>query len=165
MNAVITRLASTHDIEALCRLYFEFHEFHVRGVPDRLLGSGEPLDSYEHSELYRNLERIINEDESALVLAEVACQPVGLAEVYVRQEEPNPLQASRRYGHLQSLMVCGPFRREGIGARPMEGAQRWAKEKGAAEMRLETWEFAEGPLEFYERVGYRTLRRTLVREL
>lgn len=56
-------------------------------------------------------------------------------------------------------------RRRGIGARLLDAVQRWAKEKGATEMRLETWEFADDPQEFYEHNGYRTLRRTLAREL
>ena len=165
MNAAIIRLAGIQDIEALCKLYFGFHEFHVRGVPDRLLSLDELPDTYEHSELYLTLEKITNDDDSTIFLAEVAHQPVGLAEVYVREDEPNPARVSRRYGLLQSLMVREAFRRHGVGTRLVEAAQQWAKEKGATEMRLETWEFAEGPLEFYEHIGYRTLRRTLVRGL
>jgi hypothetical protein len=42
---------------------------------------------------------------------------------------------------------------------------RCPKANGASEMRLDVWEFAAGPLEFYERLGYRTLRRALVREI
>lgn len=63
------REANSSDIEPLCKLYFEFHKFHVRGVPDRLLSLGEPPDIYEHSELYRTLEKIINDDDSALFRA------------------------------------------------------------------------------------------------
>jgi hypothetical protein len=32
-------------------------------------------------------------------------------------------------------------------------------------MRLEIWEFPDGPLPFYQRLGYRTIRRTLAKEL
>jgi GNAT superfamily N-acetyltransferase len=145
-------------------LYFEFHEFHVRGVPDRLLSLGDP-DAFDSSELCSALEKIIENEDAALFLAEVAGQPMGLAEVCVRQDEPHPAKISRTYGHLQSLIVGEAFRRQSIGGQLVEAAQRWAGEKGATEMRLDTWEFADGPLGFYERLGYRTLRRTLVREL
>jgi len=47
----------------------------------------------------------------------------------------------------------------------MAAAEDWAREHGAAEMRLQTWEFDGDPLPFYIRLGYRTLRRTLVRDL
>ncbi len=164
MRDMTVRLAGMNDLEALCRLYVEFHEFHVRGVPDRLMSLGEP-DAYDCSEMYPKLEKIINNEDSAIFLAEVSGQPVGLAEVYVREDQPDPARVSRKYSYLQSLMVLEEFRRHGAGTRLLEGAEEWGKEKGATEMRLETWEFAEGPLEFYEHRGYRTLRRTLVREL
>jgi len=32
-------------------------------------------------------------------------------------------------------------------------------------MKTKTWEFSEGPLHFYEALGYRTLRRELVKLL
>jgi GNAT superfamily N-acetyltransferase len=163
MNAITVRKAGVRDREALCRLYHEFHEFHVREVPDRLLSLGDPPDTYEHSDLYVTLEEIIKDDDAIILLAEVAGKTVGLAEVYIRQDEPNPLKVSYRYGHLQSLMVRKAFRQQGIGTRLLENAQQWAK--GATEMRLDTWEFEAGPLQFYGKRCYRTLRRTLVREL
>ncbi len=83
MSDISIREANSLDIESLCKLYFEFHEFHVRRVPDRLLSLGEPPDTYEHSELYLALEKIINDDDSALFLTEVARQPIGLAEIYI----------------------------------------------------------------------------------
>jgi GNAT superfamily N-acetyltransferase len=165
MDDVVVRLANLHDREALCSLYREFHEFHVRRLSDRLLSLGDPPDTFEGSELYRTLERIIIDDGSAVFVVEVAGQPVGFAEVYIREDEPNPLRVGRRYAYLQSLMVGEEYRRQGMGTRLVEAVQLWAKGRGATEMRVETWEFGEGPLEFYEGVGYRTLRRMLVREL
>jgi ribosomal protein S18 acetylase RimI-like enzyme len=165
MEAVSVRSAELRDREALCSLYHDFHEYHVRGVPDRLRSLGEPPHTYVGSELYQVLTKIIQDDNAVIFLAQVAQRTVGLVEVYLRQDEPNPLRVSHRYGYLQSLMVDERFRRRGIGTRLVEAAHRWAQEKGAAEVRLEIWEFKAGPLEFYEQSGYRTLRRTLVREL
>ena len=164
-EAIVVRLAELHDREALCRLYHQFHEFHVSRVPDRLQSLGKPPETYEGSELYLALEKIIVGDNSALFLAQVADQPIGMAEVYLRQDDPNPCRVSYRHGYLQSLMVDEAFRQHGVGRRLIEATHTWAKARGATEMRLETWEFAQGPLEFYRRMGYRTLRRTLVRGL
>jgi len=165
MNAVVIGLAALHDREALCQLYHAFHEFHVRALPDRLLSLGEPPQTYEGSDLYLALEQIIRDEDAAILLAEVGGQPVGLAEVYLRQDEANPLRAACRYGYLQSLVVAEAFRQRGVGTRLLEAAHQWSRAKGASEMRLDTWEFEQGPLGFYERLGYRTLRRTLVRML
>jgi len=38
-------------------------------------------------------------------------------------------------------------------------------EQGATEVRLNVWEFNAGAVAFYEAPGYRTLKRTPVREL
>jgi len=104
-------------------------------------------------------------EDSALFVAESAGRVVGLAEVYLRQDEPDPATVARCYGYLQSLMVDPAYRRQGIATQLMAAAEAWAQARGAAEMRLQTWEFDGGPLPFYDRLGYRTLRRTLVHEL
>lgn len=158
------RPAAPRDLDALCRLYEAFHEFHVRGVPDRLR-SLEDAGRDHRRELHAGLKDIIGRDDAALLLATVGDGAVGMAEVHVRRDEPGAATFARTHGHLQSLMVLEPFKRLGIGERLLAAAQEWAREKGATEMRLDAWEFEDGPLRFYERHGYRTLRRTLVREL
>ena len=52
-----------------------------------------------------------------------------------------------------------------LGLQLVEAAQRWARQKGATEIKLDVWEFDAGPLRFYEKAGYRTLKRTLIKEL
>jgi hypothetical protein len=36
MSSILIRRANKLYFDALCKLYAEFHEFHVRGIPDRL---------------------------------------------------------------------------------------------------------------------------------
>ncbi len=163
-DEVDIRPAGTDDIEALCNLYIEFHEFHVRGVPDRLV-SVEKIDSHHGHKLRRNLEKIVKDGKSEIFAALIGDRIVGFAEVYLRKDEPHPAKKSYTYGHLQSLVVMEASKRQGVGRQLVEFAEKWSKEKGASEMRLDIWEFIEGPLQFYEKLGYRTLRRNLVREL
>jgi hypothetical protein len=47
----------------------------------------------------------------------------------------------------------------------MTAAEAWARQHGATEMQLDTWEFDAGPLRFYEKTGYRTLKRVLVKAI
>jgi len=158
------RPAEPDDLQALCALYLEFHEFHVRGVPDRLSSLGTP-DTFDPSELCAALEKIMQSEDSALFVAESAGRVVGLAEVYLRHDEPDPATVARCYGYPQSLMVDLTYRRQGIATRLIAAAESWAQAHGAAEMRLQTWEFTGDPLPFYDHLGYRTLRRTLVRDM
>jgi GNAT superfamily N-acetyltransferase len=161
MTDFIIREASIVDIDSLCRLYYEFHEFHVRGAPDRLLSLG-PLAEFDRSELALGLQKILDDEKATLFVAEVAGERVGFAEVYARQDEANPMRVEYQYGHLQSLMVLEGFRGQGIGTALVKAAEQWAKVRGVNEMRLDTWEFPGDPVSFYRRVGYRTLRREMI---
>jgi len=162
---VTIRRASLADREALCRLYHQFHEFHVRGVPDRLTSLGDPPGTFEGTELFETLGGILASEDAALLLAVRRGDVVGFAETYIRDDAPNPVRVARRYGHLQSLMVDAAARRQGAGRALAAAAEEWARGRGAVEMRLDTWEFPDAPGAFYQRVGYRTVRRSWVKPL
>lgn len=158
------RLAHRHDIPTLCRLYHELHEFTVRGVPDRLRSLGD-FDCYDAAWLSLTVEKLMDAVDVALWVAAVNGQVVGLAEVYLREDERNDQRTAYRYGYLQCLVVDPRLRGRGIGRQLLAAAEQWSRTQGATELRLEMWEFDQGPLGFYTQQGYRTLRRTLVRSL
>lgn len=164
MDTISIRRATEQDIDALLNLYDEFHRFHVVGVPDRLRPS-EPSPPTQQAQLREALGALLHREDAAMVVAVVGDHVVGLAEVYVRQDEPHPLRVPHRYGHLQSLIVSATLRKQGLGRLLVEAAHHWAKERGATEMQLDIWEFEAGPLHFYEHLGYRTLKRHLVIDL
>ncbi len=157
----LVRRATLEDIAALIDLYREFHEFHVKGVPDRL----QRPDEYDTDDLRSKLVDIIEAEDSNIFVTELDGQVIGLAEVYMREDESNPYRISHKYAHLQSIMVSEKCRRKEIGRRLLRAVEQWSKEKDATEVRLDIWEFDNGPLRFYEKEGYRTLRRTMVRKL
>ena len=157
------RLAGPQDFDALCRLYYEFNEFHVQGVPDRLRSLGPP-EQQDWTRLQEAFDLIFSSEAAAILLAEVSGSPAGLVEVYLREDSvENDLTIPYRYAHIQSLIVAQQFRKQGLGSLLVEAAQEWAKARAVAEVRLDVWEFDAGPLPFYTRLGYRTLKRTLVK--
>jgi ribosomal protein S18 acetylase RimI-like enzyme len=161
MDTSVIRRATDRDIEALIRLYTEFHEFHVRGVPDRLR-LPDSSDNAGDTEFPKILGELLHRDDVAIFVVEIGSALVGLTEVYLREDTPNPYIIVHRYGHIQCLMVSVPYRKTGLGKQLVMAAQEWARERGATEMQLYAWEFADGPLHFYEKLGYRTLKRLLV---
>ena len=163
-SQLVIRAAEAGDIPGLCRLYFEFHEYHASRIPDRLVTLDDP-GKQDTSELSAKLMDIIQGSDSRLFVAEAGGTCIGFAEVYVREDAVDPARVARRYAHLQSLLVDEKHRGRGIGTELLKAAEAWAGERGAVEMRLDTWEFSGDPTGFYERNGYRTLRRTLVRGL
>ncbi|KPJ61581.1 MAG: hypothetical protein AMJ46_00280 [Latescibacteria bacterium DG_63] len=163
VDAVI-RKADSSDIESLCPLYFHFHEFHAKRVPERLVTLG-PFSDFDNSELVTKLKKILGDEQAVLLVAQVGGQIVGLAEAYIRQDKPHPETKGYRYVHLQSLMVREDFRGQGIGALLVQAAEDWARKHGAREIRLDTWEFSGDPVGFYEKMEYRTFRRQMVHVL
>jgi ribosomal protein S18 acetylase RimI-like enzyme len=162
MCEVTIRTANERDLDALDKLYYNFHQYHVREVPDRLQDLGK-IEDQEWSRLHQALRDIFANQDAAIILAEVSGQAIGLAEVYYRQDnEINPLIVPHKYAYLQSIMVSEPYRKSGIGKKLMETAQQWGRDKGATEMRLDVWEFNQGTIQFYEKMGFRTLKRSLV---
>ncbi len=164
MTRMMIRPAQIHDLDALCRLYVAFHEFHVRGLPNRLSSIGHP-QTFDCTNLSQNLATLLTKPDVVIFVAEVDQHIVGLAEVYVRHDDDNAPKIPYQHGYLQSLMVDEAVRGQGIGTALVAAAEQWARDHGATEMRLETWEFPAGPLTFYQGAGYDTLRRVLVRRL
>ena len=161
MEVITVRHAAGEDTDVLIGLYKEFHEFHVVGVPDRLQS---PRD-YRDEDLRTKLIELLEAEYSTVIVAELDGQVIGFAEVYLKKDEANPFRVSYTYAHLQSMMVSKKHRRKKVGRHLLLAVEHWAKEKDASEIRLDIWEFDAGPLEFYEKQGYRTLRRAMVRKL
>jgi GNAT superfamily N-acetyltransferase len=169
MSDVTIRPTRETDIDNLIALYEEFHTFHVLGAPTRLRLPAPSDDRAQYEEEWAQIRAqllaILQDANTALLLAEAAGQIVGLAEIYLRRDEANPLTVQHTYSHLQSLIVTERWRGRGVGARLMAVAEAWARKRGATELRLDAWEFAAGPLPFYEALGYQTVKRTLVKPL
>src|SRR5690348_18173790 len=106
MDTPVIRPATEQDIDELVALYLEFHEFHVLGVPDRL----RKPDTYDDTLLRRTLRELVQRDDAQIFVVSSEEKLVGLAEVYLRQDEPHPLTVAHRYGYLQSLIISAPFR-------------------------------------------------------
>lgn len=164
-STVRIRFATSNDLDALCHLYYEFHEFHVLGVPDHLASQGE-REQQDWKRLRESLTRILSRADAAILVVEVAGGVVGLIEIYLREDDvTNSLIIPYRYGYVQSLIVTKAFRKNGFGKQLLDAGHQWFSEKGAKEIRLDIWEFEAGPLAFYQKVGYRTLKRTMSKEI
>ena len=160
MQDVYIRQATEQDIEALLALHIDLHEFHVQGLPDWMLIP----EAYQRNESRVWLKDLIQREDAAIFVAEVSGKLAGLVDVTL-EETTNPLFVPRRFGSIQGLVVSEALRKHGLGTQFLEAVQRWAVAHGAAEIQLDMWEFPEGPLHFYEAVGFHTIKRRLVKTL
>ena len=159
------RPATDADLDRLAALYYEFHEFHVQRMPDRLQRLGG-LDHFGGRSMRKSLSRISAADDSAIFVADADGHIVGLAEVHLQADSVKNLAIVRyTYALLQILVVTEAARGQGVGGQLVAAAENWGREQGAHELRLEIWDFEQGPLHFYEKQGYDTLKRTLLKRL
>ncbi len=86
---------------------------------------------------------------------------VGVVVVRIYDTPAEPAMQPRRRGHVETLVVTAPSRRQGIGRRLLSAASEWARGQGAVEMVLTTWAGNQAADAFYESLGYRVLSRVL----
>jgi GNAT superfamily N-acetyltransferase len=158
------RPATDRDIPVLCELYRDFHQFHAKRLPTRLSSLASQWES-EKVALAERLREIVHSPDADILVAEVDGQVIGFSELYLRQEDKTAARPACRYCHLQSMFVGEPHRRLGAGRLLLSVSESWSKSRGASEIRLDIWEFPEGPRGFYETCGYRPYRRSLARPL
>src|SRR6266508_3757826 len=76
-----------------------------------------------------------------------------------------PILLPRRYAEVNNLAVHAPYRQSGVGRALLKRAEQWAAEQQLGEIELNVWEFNQGAIEFYEKLGYVTERRTMWRNI
>jgi GNAT superfamily N-acetyltransferase len=165
MNTTTIRLAEDPDLDTLCDLYYEFHEFHAQHLPN-YLRTLDYSSAKEREKLRYKIKDSIQGNDSTILVGDCSGRIIGFAELYLKRPDPtNHAVVPKQYVHLQSLSVTEDFRREGVGNQLLQAAEAWARHRGAVELRLDIWEFSAGPLGFYEKSGYHTFRRTLAKNL
>jgi ribosomal protein S18 acetylase RimI-like enzyme len=104
---------------------------------------------------------IIGDEHDVLLIAESADKVIGLIHACIREARDIPILVPRRYVAIESLVVAAGSRRRGVGRALMEAAHRWAQEQGVEQIELGVWEFNQGALAFYQKLGYRTAIRRM----
>ena len=115
------------------------------------LGYDFPLELTE-----MKLKKILQSPSDGLFAAELAGQLVG----YIHVCGYELLYASSMVNVL-GIAVSSQHRRQGIGRALLEAAERWAKERGAEGVRLNSGEERAEAHEFYKSMGYSCKKKQL----
>ncbi len=134
MSDVSIRTAAPDDEDNVLRLMEELFEAPGIRPPD-----------YSPERAARGFQRYLESDDGDVLLAEEDSDLVGLASVYVDI-------ASIRYGTrcwLEDLVVTSGRRGTGIGARLLDEATTWARERGCTHLELDSGNAREAAHRFY----------------
>jgi len=153
------REATLGDAEGLCRCYDELDTLHCEAMPGLFQAAEGPARSEEF------FSRIFTNENTALFVAESGGQVIGFVIVSVQETPDISILVPRRYASIVDLAVRCEFRRRGVGRALMEQAQAWARDKGAAQVELNVFEFNQEAIAFYEAMGYGPVVRRMWRAL
>lgn len=99
-----------------------------------------------------DFEQLLADDDSVVFIARADGQAVGFTAGYASKS--GPTRQPLTMGVLRSMYVHGDARGEGVGRRLTEAFTGWARDKGCAEVHVESY-FDNGPARrLYERAGF-----------
>ena len=148
IREITIRAATSSDLSQL--LEFE------QGV----IAAERPFDeSLKDSEItYYNLEKLITNDNSQLMVAEYA--GVLIASGYALIMNSRPIEKHEYFSYLGFMFVVPEYRRKGLNKKIIGSLIDWSKSKGIVEIRLDVFEQNESALLAYEKLGF---NKTLVK--
>ncbi len=155
---IALRAATREDYELLCTLFTQLDRVHSQALPEFFRPIEGPARTQEFF-----AELLANED-AALFVAEHQGTPVGVIHCYVHTTPQIPVVVPRRFVLIQDMVVDESFRHQGVGQALMERVYQWAREKGVKEVELRVWEFNTAARSLYEKLGYRTTWRAMVKQ-
>jgi ribosomal protein S18 acetylase RimI-like enzyme len=151
------RSAIPEDYEEVSEAFSEIDAEHCTALPHVF----RTADGHARSREY--ITSIIDDEDSALFVAQLDDHVAGLVVTHLREAPDIPILFPRRYAVVDTLVVKERFRRLGIGRALMQRAHDWAEAQGVAEMELTVWEFNGAARAFYESLEYSTVSRRMRR--
>lgn len=153
------RTATQEDYEHLCEAFAEGDAHHRKDLPQVFR---EPDGSVRTREF---ISAILSDENATLLVADHDGQIIGLVHILLRETPDISVMVPRRYAVIDNLVVAKRFRRSGVGQLLMQKAHQWAVSRGVVEVELNVWEFNQGAIAFYEKLGYTTASRRMWKSL
>lgn len=158
MNITIRR-ADSKDYEIFDAMYGLLNDLHAETLPEIF----QSIPGHLHAlEFYSEL---MDDPHSALFIAECDGQPAGFVLMKMRANPEAPMMTSRWYAVVDSLFIHPEFRRQGLGEMLMMNGEEWAESQGAESLELNVYDFNTAARGLYEKLGYQTLSRKLLKRL
>ena len=155
--AVEIREAAPEDYDGLIEVLAEIDAYHAEHLPHVFRPTCGPARSRAY------VLSLLEDPDSVLLVAEEGGRVVGVADVRAHTTPDIPVLVPRRYAMVDAIVVRRTHQGRGIGRELMRCAESWARASGLEEVRLNVWEFNQGAIAFYEKLGYTTTLRRMAR--
>ena len=150
--SIAVRTANRNELERVNELRKMVNEIHVNGRPDVFRqGFCEELRQHVYDQYDAG-----NSDVLVAVMDGIIC---GFAIVEYLEKPQSPYNNSRKIYRVEEFGVDKNIRRKGVATALVAFMKEDARKRGYQKIELDMWEFNDGALSFYEKVGFRTYRR------
>jgi len=153
--AVVIRLANSADLPAIARLANAVNAMHFEHYP-HVFEIEAPLAA----QVGFWGERMANGEFFWVALGPGA-QVVGFVSARLIDESATALLKAQRYVRIGSLRVDDAQQGRGLGTQLLEVVIEFGRANGAADVRLNVWEFNQRAIALHERLGFATHTRTM----
>ena len=158
-TAFTIRQATEADYGQLCDLFAELDLLHRSARPDLFRKPEGPPRERSY------VARLIASPASAILVAAQRDARIlhGFATLIGHERPATPVSAARRIVEIDNLCVHAHARRQGIGGALVDGADRWARQKGYDGVELSVHAFNDDARKFYEASGFETASLRMTR--
>lgn len=155
MSPIVIRHATDQDYDEICSLFQALDDYHVFVDPEtfqRFPGPPRPLEL---------LKSFLEHPEKALVVAVEGNSMVGFLNCQLSTTPSLPMLRPRTFATVDNIFVVPSHRNRGIGARLVDEAKSWARQKGVEALQLTVYCSNRMAMEFYEKLGFVDVKKTM----
>jgi ribosomal protein S18 acetylase RimI-like enzyme len=150
------RQATTNDAESICQLLMDGGELHSQALPTLLRPPG-------FSTTLEFVKGFLADSNAQVLLAELNDRIIGFVHFNRTEQTEHPAKVARSFISVSSLMVQEEYRHQGIGSALMREVHNWAEKQAIHDIELHVYEFNRPALNFYEKLGYHTTSRRMMK--
>ncbi len=155
---VVIRKALERDFDQVSIVFADENAFHSQLLPERFQIT-DPIMTPDW------FKKILTNENKALLVAELDHKLVGLVLIELMTAPDDPIFKPRRYAYIEEVGVLKEYRGLGIGRQLMAKTHEWITAQGVKEVELFVWEDNPNAIRFYEKLGYRMVRRGMKLDL
>jgi len=148
------RVATKEDFDAVGKIFAEENQFHADLVPE-IIQVTDPIMTHEW------FGEVLSNPSKRLFVAVVGSELVGVVLAEIRTNVDDPIFTPRKYIFVDELSVAESHRGQGIGRLLMERIYQLANAQDICAIELQVWERNIPAVDFYEKIGYKSWRRTM----
>jgi ribosomal protein S18 acetylase RimI-like enzyme len=155
---VVIRKALESDFDQVSIIFADENAFHSQLLPERFQ-IADPIMTPDW------FNKILTHEDKALLVAELDHRLLGLVLIEFLTAPDDPILKPRRYAYIEEVAVLKEYRGQGIGRQLMTKSHEWITTQGVKEVELFVWEDNPNAIRFYEKMGYRMVRRGMKLDL